>query len=74
MGKKSSVVAPMYVRSICLQNGLLHPYIAKKKSLRDLEEKAFFIAKGGGGAAKNTKMKCWKITRPDLRTTLRANV
>ena len=44
------------------------PLCRSKNSLRGLGEKPFFIAKGGR-AAKNTKMKSWKITRPDLRTT-----
>ena len=45
------------------------PLCRSKNSLRGLGEKPSFIAKGGARRQKNTKMKCWKISRPDLRTT-----
>lgn len=61
-GEKSSMVCGALwhgVPSICLQNGLLHPYIillentAGKQSLRGHKGKAFFIAKGGGAPRKS---------------------
>ena len=42
--------------------------LLKKIAARPRGE-GFFSLQRGGRAAKNTKMKCGKISRPDLRTT-----
>lgn len=73
-GEKSSMVCGALwhgVPSICLQNGLLHPYIIllKKNRCAATRGEGLFHCKGGWRAAKITISKFRSSARPDLRIT-----
>ena len=75
-GEKSSMVCGALwhgVPSICLQNGLLHPYIILLKKIRCAATctrgEGLFHCKGGWRAAKITISKFRSSARPDLRIT-----
>ena len=74
-GEKSSMVCGALwhgVPSICLQNGLLHPYIAEKNRCAATRGRPFSLQRGGRAAKNHDFEISLSSARPDLRITLNA--